>query len=155
MKTAEDIVKDKQRDIVCVSWDQTVDQTCRLMIANKIGAIVVQRDDQYVGIWSERDLLRNICNQDFDPRTARISAQRVVCKRLSFRSSGQQSSELVVLSWEANRDIARVSSWSSRDIRDVRVGSQRHGRRSHQTFDSQRKSRPNPGDSIHRVPHDE
>jgi signal-transduction protein with cAMP-binding, CBS, and nucleotidyltransferase domain len=72
MKTAEDIVKDKQRDIVCIAWDQTVHQTCRKMIESRIGAIIVQKDDQFVGIWSERDLLRNICNPDFDPMTARI-----------------------------------------------------------------------------------
>jgi signal-transduction protein with cAMP-binding, CBS, and nucleotidyltransferase domain len=72
MKTAEDIVSDKQRDIVCISWDQTVDQTCREMIATGIGAIVIKKDDEFVGIWSERDLLRNICKEGFDPKTARI-----------------------------------------------------------------------------------
>lgn len=73
MKTAEDIVNDKRREIVCVDWDQTVLQTCRKMIETKIGAIVVKKNDKYVGIWSERDLLRNICNEGFDPMTARIS----------------------------------------------------------------------------------
>ena len=73
MKTAEDIVNDKQREIVFVSWDQTVHQTCRKMIESKIGAIVIKKDDEFVGIWSERDLLRNICNEGFDPKTARIS----------------------------------------------------------------------------------
>jgi len=72
MKTAEDIVNDKQRKIVFVSWDQTVDQTCRKMIENKIGAIVIKKNDEFVGIWSERDLLRNICNDKFDPLTAKI-----------------------------------------------------------------------------------
>jgi signal-transduction protein with cAMP-binding, CBS, and nucleotidyltransferase domain len=72
MKTAEDIVNDKQREIVCVDWDQTVRQTCRKMIETKIGAIVVKKDNEFVGIWSERDLLRNICNEGFDPKTARI-----------------------------------------------------------------------------------
>ena len=72
MKTAEDIVNDKRREIVCVDWDQTVLQTCRKMIETKIGAIVVKKDDALVGIWSERDLLRNICNEGFDPLTARI-----------------------------------------------------------------------------------
>jgi signal-transduction protein with cAMP-binding, CBS, and nucleotidyltransferase domain len=72
MKTAEDIVNDKRREIVCVDWDQTVLQTCRKMIETKIGAIVVKKDDAFVGIWSERDLLRNICNEGFDPVTARI-----------------------------------------------------------------------------------
>ena len=72
MKTAEDIVNDKQRDIVSISWDQTVHQTCRKMNETRIGAIVIKKDDEYVGIWSERDLLRNICNEEFDPKTARI-----------------------------------------------------------------------------------
>jgi len=72
MKTAEDIVNDKKRDIVFISWDQTVHQTCRKMIETRIGAIVVKKDDEFVGIWSERDLLRNICNDQFDPRTAKI-----------------------------------------------------------------------------------
>jgi len=72
MKTAEDIVNDKKREIVFVSEDLTVHQTCRKMIENKIGAIVIKKDDEFVGIWSERDLLRNICNEGFDPGTARI-----------------------------------------------------------------------------------
>ena len=48
MKTAEDIVNDKQREIVCISWDQTVHQTCQKMIENKIGAIVVKKDNEFV-----------------------------------------------------------------------------------------------------------
>ena len=73
MKTAEDIVNDKRREIVCIEWDQTVHQACRTMIEKKIGAIVVKKNDEFVGIWSERDLLLNICNKGFDPLTARIS----------------------------------------------------------------------------------
>jgi len=72
MKTAEDIVNEKQREIVFVSGDLTVHQTCRKMIENKIGAIVIKKDDEFVGIWSERDLLRNICNEGFDPLPARV-----------------------------------------------------------------------------------
>jgi len=72
MKTAEDIVNEKQREIVFVSGDLTVHQTCRKMIENKIGAIVIKKDGEFVGIWSERDLLRNICNEGFDPLTARV-----------------------------------------------------------------------------------
>ena len=72
MKTAEDIVNDKQGDIVFISWDQTVHQTCRKMIEKKIGAIVIKKDDEFVGIWTERDLLRNILKPDFSIDTARI-----------------------------------------------------------------------------------
>ncbi len=68
MKTAEDILEDKQREIVSISWDQTVYQACRKMVDNKIGAILVEKDDEFVGIWSERDLLRHITSEGFDPK---------------------------------------------------------------------------------------
>jgi signal-transduction protein with cAMP-binding, CBS, and nucleotidyltransferase domain len=72
MKTAEDIIKDKQRDIVYIPWDQTVHQACLKMVANKFGAILVKKDDEFVGIWSERDLLRNITAEGFDLGTAKV-----------------------------------------------------------------------------------
>jgi signal-transduction protein with cAMP-binding, CBS, and nucleotidyltransferase domain len=72
MKTAEDIVKDKKTDIVSVSYDQTVQHACQLMVDKKIGAILVKKDNDYVGIWTERDLLRNFTAPGFDPETAQI-----------------------------------------------------------------------------------
>lgn len=72
MKTAEDILEDKQRDIVSISWDQTVYQACQKMVDNKIGAILVKKGDEFVGIWSERDLLRNIISEGFDPKLAKV-----------------------------------------------------------------------------------
>ena len=72
MKTAEDIVKDKKFEIVSVSYDQTVQEACQLMVDRKIGAILVKKDDILVGIWTERDLLRNFTDPEFDPHTARI-----------------------------------------------------------------------------------
>jgi len=72
MKTAEDIIKDKQREIVSISSDQTVYQACRKMVDNKIGAILVKQNDEFVGIWSERDLLRNITSEGFDPKKAKV-----------------------------------------------------------------------------------
>lgn len=72
MKTAADIVKDKKAEIVSISSGQTVQQACQLMVDNKIGAILVQNEGNYVGIWTERDLLLNITVPDFDLHTARI-----------------------------------------------------------------------------------
>ena len=72
MKTAEDIIKDKQREVVSISWDQTVYQACQKMVDNKIGAILVVKNGEYVGIWTERDLLRNITSKGFDPNNAKV-----------------------------------------------------------------------------------
>ena len=67
MKTAEDIIKDKKREMVCISPDQTIREAIQLMTANKIGAILVKREDKIVGIWTERDLLYNSNQPGFDP----------------------------------------------------------------------------------------
>ena len=72
MKTAEDIVNDKQSEIVSISWDKTVHQACRKMVEERIGAILVEKDGEYVGIWSERDLLRKMTEGEFDPRKEKI-----------------------------------------------------------------------------------
>ena len=67
MKTAEDIIKDKKREMVCISPDQTIREAIQLMTTNKIGAILVKREDKIVGIWTERDLLYNSNQPGFDP----------------------------------------------------------------------------------------
>ena len=72
MNTAEDIVSDKNMQILTVSHDETVQRTCQMMVENRIGAVVVEKNDEFVGIWTERDLLRNIANEGFDPHTAKV-----------------------------------------------------------------------------------
>ena len=72
MNTAEDIVGDKQREMVSISWDRTVQEACIKMVELKIGAILVKKDDKFVGIWTERDLLRKMTEEGFDPRTEKI-----------------------------------------------------------------------------------
>ena len=42
------------------------------MVDNKVGAIVIKKNEDFVGIWTERDLLRNITEDGFDPRTAKV-----------------------------------------------------------------------------------
>jgi len=72
MKTAEDILLDKGDEIICVTEDVTVFEALKVMTANNIGAILVERGDDVVGIWTERDLMRNVLTEGFDPKTARI-----------------------------------------------------------------------------------
>ena len=73
MKTAEDILKEKKRDIVWVHRDQSVFDAVRLMVEKSIGAVLIKEGDRYVGIFSERDLLRNTSAPDFNAKTARVA----------------------------------------------------------------------------------
>ena len=42
------------------------------MNQRKVGAILVTRDEKPVGIWTERDLLRNVLDEAFDPKRSLI-----------------------------------------------------------------------------------
>jgi signal-transduction protein with cAMP-binding, CBS, and nucleotidyltransferase domain len=72
MKTAGDILSDKKRDMVTVRPDQTIREALERMQVNRIGAILVKREEKIVGIWTERDLARDILKREFDINTALI-----------------------------------------------------------------------------------
>lgn len=72
MQTAEDILKEKKRDMITASPDQTVRAVLEIMHADRIGAMLVKRADRIVGIWTERDLARDILTPGFDIDTAKV-----------------------------------------------------------------------------------
>ena len=70
MMTAEDIVSEKGGEVVCISRDRTVAEAVRRMNEHRIGAILVKDGDEIVGIWTERDFLRNNGIPGFDAQAA-------------------------------------------------------------------------------------
>ncbi len=77
MKTAEDILQEKGGEMICVSPRTTVRDALRLMREHRIGAIVVREKDELVGIWTERDLMRNTLDEGFDPSSDAVSRYMV------------------------------------------------------------------------------
>ncbi len=72
MRTAEDIVREKNREILAVSADTFIYEALRVMVDHKVGAIMIEEDQKIVGVWTERDLMRNTLEEEFDPRTATV-----------------------------------------------------------------------------------
>ncbi len=72
MRTAEDILKEKGTEIISVTEDTTLFEALKIMNENKIGAILVKKGAKMVGIWTERDLMKNAVTKGFDPSTARV-----------------------------------------------------------------------------------
>jgi len=68
MRTAEDILNAKGGDIICVEENTVVRDALKVMIANQIAAVLVKRDKEIVGIWTERDLVERSVQEDFDPK---------------------------------------------------------------------------------------
>lgn len=73
MVTAEDILKNKSSELYAVPVTATVREAAEAMSSHRIGAILVKDGERIAGIWTERDLLRNIVKPDFNPSTAKIA----------------------------------------------------------------------------------
>lgn len=70
-RTARDILADKGGHLITICADATVYQALTVMTQNKVGAIVVVEDNErIVGIWTERDLMSQVLEEGFDPKTA-------------------------------------------------------------------------------------
>ena len=72
MITAEDILKEKGDEIISVAPDCTLHDALKVMLSKRIGAILVKQGESLVGIWTERDLMRNSVNEEFNPSTAKV-----------------------------------------------------------------------------------
>jgi CBS domain-containing protein len=72
MRTAEEILEEKNRSIISVTSDVTIFEALQIMVKNNIGAILIKENDKIIGIYTERDLLRNTVIKGFDPQKAMI-----------------------------------------------------------------------------------
>lgn len=72
MKTAEDIIKEKKQKMIFVDKETTIHDTVQIMLKNKIGAMLIKENDEIIGIWTERDLLKDVVKENFDLKTAKI-----------------------------------------------------------------------------------
>ena len=72
METAKKMVADKGREIVSVPVGTTLSATLEKMNQKKVGAILVTRDEKIIGIWTERDLMRDIIRERFDLKDALV-----------------------------------------------------------------------------------
>lgn len=72
MRTAKDIVNDKQDSLLTVPATTSVYDALIIMTKHRVGSIVVTKNDQICGIWTERDLMFSVMEPDFDPRSTLI-----------------------------------------------------------------------------------
>jgi CBS domain-containing protein len=72
MQNAADILRLKGGEIISVGVEATIADALELMIEHKVGATLIAQDGRYVGIWTERDLMRQALAPGFDPRAAKI-----------------------------------------------------------------------------------
>ena len=72
METAKKMVADKGREIVSVPVGTTLFNTLEKMNRKKVGAILVTKNENIIGIWTERDLMQNVIQEGVDLKSALI-----------------------------------------------------------------------------------
>jgi len=72
MKTAEEIWNEKGKNLITVNEDATIFEAMKLMVQNKIGAMLITKDNNIVGIWTERDLLKDVVEKGCDIKKSKI-----------------------------------------------------------------------------------
>jgi hypothetical protein len=72
MKTAGDILKNKSGEMISVPEETPILEALKIMLEKKIGIILVKKGESISGIWSERDLIKNIVKDNADLKTTKI-----------------------------------------------------------------------------------
>jgi signal-transduction protein with cAMP-binding, CBS, and nucleotidyltransferase domain len=70
--TAEEIARHRQEEILFVPPETTVYDSVKLILEKKGTAVLVREKEKVTGIWTERDLLRDVTLVGFDLKTAKI-----------------------------------------------------------------------------------
>ncbi|PKL88550.1 MAG: hypothetical protein CVV23_09655 [Ignavibacteriae bacterium HGW-Ignavibacteriae-2] len=73
MFTAEDILNQKDVRMISCTPDTLIKDALKVMVEKKIGSIIVKDGDNVSGIWTERDLMRNVIDKSINLDTALIS----------------------------------------------------------------------------------
>ena len=72
METAKNMVEGKERGIVSVPVGTTLLGALETMNQNNVGAILVTRDEEIIGIWTERDLMQDVIKEGFNLKKSLI-----------------------------------------------------------------------------------
>ena len=93
LMTAESILSQKGGDLYSVTLDSTVHDALTMMVENKVGSTLIKEGSRIVGIYTERDLMRNSIDPDFDLKTARMGDY--MSKGLKFAPHTDSAYELM------------------------------------------------------------
>jgi len=74
MKTAEEIVGTRKNPFISVQPDTVIVDALKSMEKSKCGSILVEENGHIIGVWTERDLIRNLLKPDFDINTTSVKS---------------------------------------------------------------------------------
>ncbi len=80
----KDILKDKGREIYSVKKGASIAEAVKLMVDKGIGSVIITDNNYPIGIFTERDLLKRVCQRNLDTskeNVETIMTEDIVCGR--------------------------------------------------------------------------
>jgi signal-transduction protein with cAMP-binding, CBS, and nucleotidyltransferase domain len=71
--TGQEIADYMSSPIISVNLASTIKETAQFLSEKKIGCVLVEENDEFVGILTETDLTRKVLGQGLDPDTTKVS----------------------------------------------------------------------------------
>lgn len=85
MPTVQDILKNKGSAVFTVKPQASVLEAAQLMNQHQVGCLVVMNEERVAGIFTERDVLRRVVNEQRPPASTRVeevmTRQVVACQQ--------------------------------------------------------------------------
>lgn len=72
MFTVEQILRCKESEVITASVRNTVREAVEIMADADVGCVLIKEGEEYVGIFSERDLVRRVVSRGLDPAETRV-----------------------------------------------------------------------------------
>jgi CBS domain-containing protein len=95
MKTVDEILNSKSKDIFTISPNETVFNALKIMAEKDIGSLLVSDGEKLVGIMSERDYARKVIL--FGKSSKELSVQEIMSAKVIYVSPDQNVEECMVL----------------------------------------------------------
>ena len=82
-----------KKELLSVSPDATIYEAIQVMVNSKTGSILVKENNDIVGIWTERDYLRDTVSKGFNPYTSQV--KEYMQKKLYFAKHDENIYQLM------------------------------------------------------------
>lgn len=69
MATVQDLLEGRDKALLTIAPNATVLEASKLMSQNKVGCVLIIKNEKLKGVFTERDLLNKVISADLDPAT--------------------------------------------------------------------------------------
>ena len=74
-----------ERHVVLLDENKTAYEAATLMSEKRIGSVVVTRASRVIGLFTERDLMRQVVRERRDPASVSIKGRHSVCRSIQLK----------------------------------------------------------------------